>query len=68
MSSKRLTLVPVALPKEIARYSSSLLSVSGYLGGLMVYDQGIGIARISKKKWREIAQRGNAHVPEQKQS
>ena len=46
----------------------ALLSISGYLGGLMVYDQGIGIARISKKKWREGAQRGNAHVPEQKQS
>jgi uncharacterized membrane protein len=44
----------------------ALLSISGYLGGRMVYDQGIGIARISKKKWREVALRGNAHVPEQK--
>jgi uncharacterized membrane protein len=45
-----------------------ILCISGYLGGLMVYDQGIGIARISKKKWREVAVRGNAHVPEQKGS
>jgi uncharacterized membrane protein len=45
-----------------------ILCISGYLGGLMVYDQGIGIARISKKKWREIAVRGNARVPEQKAS
>jgi uncharacterized membrane protein len=43
-----------------------VLCVSGYLGGLMVYNQGIGIARISKKKWREIAIHGNAHVPPQK--
>jgi uncharacterized membrane protein len=46
----------------------ALLLISGYLGGRMVYDQGIGIARISKKKWREVALRGNAHVPEQKKS
>ena len=45
-----------------------LLSISGYLGGLMVYDNGIGIARMSKKKWREIAARGNASLPEVKQS
>jgi uncharacterized membrane protein len=46
----------------------ALLSVSGYLGGRMVYDQGIGIARISKKRWREVALRGNARVPEETKS
>jgi uncharacterized membrane protein len=43
-----------------------LLSISGYLGGRMVFDHGIGVARMSKKKWREIAARGNARLPEVK--
>lgn len=42
-----------------------LLLVSAYLGTLMVSDHGIGVARTSKKKWRKIAQRGGAHVPEE---
>lgn len=42
-----------------------LLLVSGYLGGLMVYDYGISVARISKKKWRRIAEAGHANLPPQ---
>jgi uncharacterized membrane protein len=42
------------------------LAVSYYLGGRMVYDYGISIARISKDKWRKIAQDGKANVPVEK--
>lgn len=41
-----------------------ILFVSGYLGGLMAYDHGIGVARMSKKKWRKLAEAGKANVPE----
>lgn len=40
-----------------------LLAISGYLGGRMVFDQGIGVARLSKKKWRKIAEAGQARLP-----
>lgn len=43
-----------------------LLLVSGYLGGRMIYAYGINVARVSKKKWREIAKEGGAAVPPQK--
>jgi hypothetical protein len=42
------------------------LAVSGYLGGLMVYDHGISVARQSKAKWRQLAEAGRARVPEEK--
>jgi uncharacterized membrane protein len=41
----------------------AILAVSGYLGGRMAYDQGIGIARMSKEKWRRLAQAGHANLP-----
>jgi uncharacterized membrane protein len=44
---------------------TALVFVSGWLGSLMVFDQGIGVARMSKKKWRAIAIRGGARVPEE---
>jgi uncharacterized membrane protein len=43
-----------------------LLAVSAWLGGLMVYDNGIGVARHSKKKWRAGAQSAGANVPDAK--
>jgi uncharacterized membrane protein len=42
-----------------------LLFVSGYLGGRMIYAYGINVARLSKKKWRKIAEEGGAAVPPQ---
>jgi len=42
-----------------------LLFVSGYLGGLMVFDYGVAVARHSKKKWRAIAEAGKARLPEE---
>jgi hypothetical protein len=32
----------------------------------MIYDYGINVARLSKKKWRKIAQKGGAAVPPKK--
>jgi uncharacterized membrane protein len=43
----------------------SVLGVSGYLGGRLVYAHGIAVARMSKKKWRDIAAAGNANLPPQ---
>jgi uncharacterized membrane protein len=40
-----------------------ILAISGYLGGRMAYDQGIGVARMSKDKWRRLAEAGHANLP-----
>jgi hypothetical protein len=31
----------------------------------MVYDYGISVARMSKKKWRKIAEAGGANLPQE---
>ncbi len=54
------------VPLVLSLLSTLMLLVSGYLGGLMVYDQGISIARLSKKRWREVAKKGGANVPQEK--
>src|SRR5687768_11422719 len=41
-----------------------ILLFSGYLGGLMVFDHGVAVARHSKSKWRAIAEAGKARLPE----
>jgi uncharacterized membrane protein len=59
---------PVTLPILITSVAGTLLvAVSGYLGKLMVYDQGISVARTSKQKWRVVAERGGARVPPAKE-
>jgi uncharacterized membrane protein len=40
-----------------------VLAASVYLGGRMVFDKGVGIARLSKEKWRKIAKEGGARLP-----
>ena len=40
-----------------------MLAVSGYLGGRMVFDRGVGVGRLSKKKWEQIARAGHARLP-----
>ena len=40
-----------------------ILIGSAYLGGRMVYEYGISVARMSKKKWRKLAAAGGAHLP-----
>ena len=43
----------------------ALLFVSGYIGGRMVFDRGVSVARMSKQKWRRIAEQGKANVPQE---
>ncbi len=43
-----------------------LVIASGYIGSRMVFDQGTAVARESKKKWRAIAAREGARLPEEK--
>jgi uncharacterized membrane protein len=47
----------------LSAIATLLLLISGYLGGRMIYAYGISVARLSKKKWRKIAQEGGAAVP-----
>jgi len=47
----------------LSAVTTLLLLVSGYFGGRMIYAYGISVARLSKKKWRKIAQDGGAAVP-----
>lgn len=43
-----------------------LIGGSAWLGGRMVYDQGTGIARTSKKRWRRIAKAAGARLAGEK--
>jgi uncharacterized membrane protein len=54
------------IPFTLNFLANIVLGVSGYIGGRMVYDHGIGVARMSKKKWRTIAAAGNANLPPEK--
>jgi uncharacterized membrane protein len=47
----------------LSTFATVLLLISGYLGGRMIYAYGISVARLSKKKWRKIAQKGGSAVP-----
>lgn len=53
--------VPILVTSLIG---TALVFAGGYLGSLMVFDQGTAVARQSKKKWREIAERGGARLSE----
>jgi uncharacterized membrane protein len=44
---------------------TALLIGSAYLGGRMTYEYGISVARMSKKKWRKIAEAGGANLPQE---
>ena len=50
---------------SLSTVATVLLLISGYLGGRMIYAYGISVARLSKTKWRKIAQAGGAAVPPQ---
>ena len=54
--------VPLGLV-VLSGLATLLLLVSGYLGGRMIYAQGISVARLSKKKWRKIAEQAGSAVP-----
>lgn len=61
-----LTPVPTGLV-ALSAIATLLLLISGYLGGRMIYAFGINVARLSKKKWREIAKEGGAALPPEKE-
>ena len=50
-------------PLLLSSIGTLLLIASAYLGGMMVYEYGISVARMSKKKWHKIAEAGGANVP-----
>ncbi len=52
-------------PLVLSGIGTGLLFISAYLGGLMVYDYGIAVARVSKKKWRRIAEAAGSNLPPQ---
>ena len=54
------------LPLAISAAGTALLLVSAYLGGRMVYAYGISVARMSKTKWRKIAEASSANLPPEK--
>lgn len=53
------------LPIALSGIGTLLLVGSAYLGGRMVYDHGVSIARMSKTKWRKLAESGGSNVPEE---
>jgi uncharacterized membrane protein len=51
------------MPLLLSVIGTLLLISSAYLGGMMTYTYGISVARMSKDKWRKIAEAGGANVP-----
>jgi uncharacterized membrane protein len=49
-------------PLVLSAVGTAVLLVSGYLGSRMVFDQGVGIARMTKGKWRKLAMVGGSNV------
>jgi uncharacterized membrane protein len=46
--------------------SALLVAISGYLGGRMVYEYGVSVARLTKDYWRRVAEEGGADSPAKK--
>ena len=51
------------IPFLLSAIGTLILIGSAYLGGRMVYEYGISVARMSKKQWRKIAEAGGANLP-----
>jgi uncharacterized membrane protein len=51
------------LPLLLSGVGAILLLISAYIGGRMVYEYGVSVARGSKEKWKKIAEKGGAHIP-----
>jgi uncharacterized membrane protein len=47
-----------SLPLILMAITALLVAVSGYLGGRMVYEYGVSVARLTKDYWREVAEQG----------
>jgi uncharacterized membrane protein len=56
------------LPLVLSILATGLVLAAGYLGGRMVYEHGVAVVRaVADKKWRPIAERGGARLPEPKE-
>jgi uncharacterized membrane protein len=53
------------VPLWLSIIGTVILLYSGWLGGRMVYEYGIGVARQSKGVYRKLAQAGGAKMPDQ---
>ncbi len=51
------------VPLLLSTLGTAFLIGSAYLGGMMTYTYGISVARMSKDKWRKIAEAGGANLP-----
>jgi uncharacterized membrane protein len=51
------------IPFLLSAIGTLILIGSAYLGGRMVYEYGISVARMSKKQWRKMAEAGGANLP-----
>jgi uncharacterized membrane protein len=51
------------IPLLLSAVGTLILIGSACLGGRMVYEYGISVARMSKKKWRKLAAAGGANLP-----
>ena len=51
------------IPLLLSVVGTIILIGSAYLGGRMVFEYGISVARMSKKKWRKLAAAGGANLP-----
>lgn len=51
------------IPFLLSAIGTLILIGSAYLGGRMVYEYGINVARMSKKQWRKMAEAGGANLP-----
>jgi uncharacterized membrane protein len=51
------------VPLLLSAIGTLILIGSAYLGGRMVYEYGISVARMSKKKLRKLAAAGGANLP-----
>jgi uncharacterized membrane protein len=54
------------LPMLLSGVGTVLLLISAYIGGRMVYEYGVSVARGSKEKWKHLAENGGSHVPADK--
>lgn len=55
---------PIPTPVVILSVIGALiLLVSGYLGSLLAFEYGVGVARFSKKKWRKMAEQAGGNLP-----
>lgn len=64
MSSWKTAETVALTPLILSTIGALGLFAGAYLGGRMIYEYGVGVARRSKQKWRTLAEKGQAAVPQ----